>query len=105
AKFDFPPINKDKAFDIVDVLGAIAKKCGASIPQVALAWVLANPRVTSVINGPKKLSQPDDNLKAVDFTLSPEDKQALDAVSALPVEYPAWMDARGSERLPGERRF
>jgi len=105
AKFDFPPINKDKAYDIVDVLGAIAKKSGASIPQAALAWILANHTVTSVIIGAKKVSQLDDNLKAVDFTLSPEDKQALDEVSALPVEYPAWMDALGSDRLPGERRF
>jgi aryl-alcohol dehydrogenase-like predicted oxidoreductase len=105
AKFDFPPINKDKAFDIVDVLGGIAKKCGASIPQVALAWILANRTVTSVIIGAKKLSQLDDNLKAVDFVLSPDDRQALDEVSALPVEYPAWMDALGSDRLPGERRF
>jgi len=105
AKFDFPPINKDKAFDIVDVLGAIAKKCDASIPRVALAWILANRTVTSVIIGAKKLSQLDDNLNAVDFTLSPEDKQALDEVSALAVEYPAWMDALGSDRLPGERRF
>ena len=85
--------------------GTIAKKCGASIPQVALAWILANRTVTSVIIGAKKLSQLDDNLKAVDFTLSPDDKQALDEVSALPVEYPAWMDALGSDRLPGERRF
>src|SRR3954471_10020794 len=105
AKFDFPPINKEKAFDIVDVLGTIATKSGASVPQVALAWILANRTVTSVIIGAKKLSQLDDNLKAVDLTLSPEDKQALDEVSALAVEYPAWMDALGSDRLPGERRF
>src|SRR6185436_17691339 len=105
AKFDFPPINKDKAFDIVDVLGAIAKKCDASIPQVALAWILANRTVTSVIIGAKKLSQLDDNLNATDVTLSAEDKKALDDASALRVEYPSWMDALGSDRLPGERRF
>ena len=72
---------------------------------MALAWILANHAVTSVIIGAKKVAQLDDNLKAIDFTLSPEDKQALDEVSALPVEYPAWMDALGSDRLPGERRF
>ena len=43
--------------------------------------------------------------RPIDVTLSPDDKQALDEVSALPVEYPAWMDALGSDRLPGERRF
>jgi len=105
AKFDFPPINKERAFAIVDVLGQIAKKMDASIPQVALAWILANRTVTSVIIGARKMSQLDDNLKAVDVTLSAEDKKALDDVSALSVEYPAWMDALGSDRLPGERRF
>jgi aryl-alcohol dehydrogenase-like predicted oxidoreductase len=105
AKFDFPPINKERAFDIVDVLGQIAKKTGASIPQVAIAWILANRAVTSVIIGAKKISQLDDNLKSVDVVLSADDKKALDEVSALTVEYPAWMDALGSDRLPGERRF
>jgi aryl-alcohol dehydrogenase-like predicted oxidoreductase len=105
AKFDFPPINKAHAFDIVDVLGQIAKKTGASIPQVAIAWILANRAVTSVIIGAKKMSQLDDNLKSVDVVLSADDKKALDEVSALTVEYPAWMDALGSDRLPGERRF
>jgi aryl-alcohol dehydrogenase-like predicted oxidoreductase len=105
AKFDFPPINKERAFDIVDVLGQIAKKTGASIPQVAIAWILANRAVTSVIIGAKKISQLDDNLKSVDVVLSADDKKALDEVSALTVEYPDWMDALGSDRLPGERRF
>jgi len=105
AKFDFPPINKERAFDIVDALGQVAKKTGASIPQVAIAWILANRAVTSVIIGAKRISQLDDNLKSVDLALSAEDKKALDEVSALTVEYPAWMDALGSDRLPGERRF
>jgi aryl-alcohol dehydrogenase-like predicted oxidoreductase len=105
AKFDFPPINKAHAFDIIDVLGQIAKKTGASIPQVAIAWILANRAVTSVIIGAKKISQLDDNLKSIDVVLSADDKKELDEVSALTVEYPAWMDALGSDRLPGERRF
>jgi aryl-alcohol dehydrogenase-like predicted oxidoreductase len=105
AKFDFPPINKEHAFDIVDALGRIAKKTGASIPQVAIAWILANRAVTSVIIGAKRISQLDDNLKSVDVVLSADDKKMLDEVSALTVEYPAWMDALGSDRLPGERRF
>ena len=89
----------------MDALGAVARKTSASIPQVALAWILANRAVTSVIIGAKKMSQLEDNLKAVDVTLSPEDKKVLDDVSALRVEYPSWMDALGSDRLPGERRF
>jgi aryl-alcohol dehydrogenase-like predicted oxidoreductase len=105
AKFDFPPIRKDRAYDIVDVLSPVATRTGASIPQTALAWLLANRSVTSVIIGAKTLTQLDDNLKAVDVVLSDADKKALDDVSALPVEYPAWMDALGSDRMPGERRF
>jgi aryl-alcohol dehydrogenase-like predicted oxidoreductase len=72
---------------------------------VALAWILANPAVTSVIIGAKRIAQLEDNLKSVDLALSGEDKQALDEASALSREYPAWMDALGSDRRPGEKRF
>jgi aryl-alcohol dehydrogenase-like predicted oxidoreductase len=105
SKFDFPPIDKERAFDVLDVLKDVAAKSSASIPQVALAWILANRAVTSVIIGAKTVAQLDDNLKAVDVTLSIEDKAALDAASKLTVEYPAWMDALGSDRRPGEQRF
>jgi aryl-alcohol dehydrogenase-like predicted oxidoreductase len=105
AKFDFPPINKERAFDIVDVLKRVAAKSGASVPQAALAWVLANRAVTSVIIGAKTVAQLDDNLKSIDVTLAAEDKSALDEVSKLTVEYPAWMEALGSDRRPGEQRF
>ena len=84
---------------------SVAQRSGATIPQVALAWILANRTVTSVIIGAKKLPQLDDNLKAIDVVLSPDDKRALDAVSQLAPEYPAWMDALGSDRRPGEQRF
>src|SRR3954453_8050140 len=78
AKFDFPPINKDKGFAILDVLGPIATAHGATVPQIALAWILANAAVTSVIIGARKLSQLDDNLKAIDVTLTADDMHALD---------------------------
>jgi aryl-alcohol dehydrogenase-like predicted oxidoreductase len=105
AKFDFPPINKEKAFDILDVLTPIAKAHGSTVPQIALAWILANDAVSSVIIGAKKIAQLDDNLKAIDVTLTPDDLKALDEVSKLTPEYPAWMDALGSDRKPGERRY
>jgi len=105
SNFDFPPVDKEKCYDIVEVLGGIAAKSGASVAQIALAWVLANRTVTSVIIGARKLPQLDDNLKAVDVTLTDEEKKALDAVSALTTEYPEWMNALGSDRLPGERRM
>ncbi len=105
AKFDFPPVNKEKAFDVLDVLIPIAAAHGISVAQVALAWILSKDVVTTVIIGAKKLAQLDDNLKAIDVTLTPDDLKALDAVSKLAVEYPEWMDVLGSDRRPGERRY
>ena len=105
AGFDFPPVNKEKGFAILDVLGEVAGRHGASVAQSALAWILANDAVTSVIIGARNVSQLDDNLKAVDMALSPEDLTALDEASRIAPEYPAWMDALGSDRRPGERRY
>ncbi len=89
--FDFPPVNRDRAFDCVDVMREIAAETGASVPQIALAWLLQRPTVTSVIIGAKSVEQLDDNLKAVEVTLTPEQVARLDTVSALPAEYPQWM--------------
>ena len=103
--FDFPPVNKEKGFAVLDVLRAVAAQRQASVAQTALAWILANDAVTSVIIGARNVAQLDDNLKAVDVALSPEDLAAIDEASRLVPEYPAWMDALGSDRRPGERRF
>ena len=84
AKFDFPPVNKEKGFAILDVLAPIAKAHGVTVAQIALAWILANDAVTSVIIGAKKIAQLDDNLKAVDVALTADDMKALDEVSKLP---------------------
>ena len=105
AKFDFPPIDREKGFAILDVLTAVARTHGATVPQIALAWILANDAVTSVIIGARKLPQLDDNLKSVEVTLMPDDLKALDSASKLAVEYPTWMDSLGSDRRPGESRY
>jgi aryl-alcohol dehydrogenase-like predicted oxidoreductase len=105
AKFDFPPVDKEKGFAILDVLTAIALARGVTVPQIALAWILANEAVTSVIIGARKVTQLDDNLKSVDVALSPDEVKSLNDASKLPVEYPAWMDALGSDRRPGESRY
>src|SRR3954465_2406551 len=105
AKFDFPPVDKDKGFSILDVLGTIAAAHGVTVPQIALAWILANDAVTSVIIGARKMAQLDDNLKAVDVTLTADDMKAIDDASKLALEYPAWMEVLGSDRRPGERRY
>ena len=74
----------------------IADAKGASVAQVALAWLLHQPVVTSVIVGAKRVEQLVDNLGAVEVELSAEDLAALDAVTALPAEYPGWMLERQS---------
>src|SRR5215471_21762673 len=60
AKFDFPPVDKEKGFAILDVMKEIAAKHGATVPQIALSWILANDAVTSVIIGAKSVTQLDD---------------------------------------------
>jgi aryl-alcohol dehydrogenase-like predicted oxidoreductase len=72
AKFDFPPVNKEKGFDILDVAKAIADRHSVSVAQIALAWILANSAVTSVIIGARKPSQLEDNLKAIDVSCRPK---------------------------------
>ncbi len=97
ANFDFPPVDKDRAFDAVDAMRTIAAAKGVSVAQIALAYLLAKPFVTSVIVGAKTIAQLDDNLAATDVTLTTDELATLDTVSALPPEYPGWMLARQSE--------
>ncbi|HEY8596359.1 MAG TPA: aldo/keto reductase [Devosiaceae bacterium] len=92
--FDFPPVNRDRAFDCVDVMREIGEAKGISVARVALAWLLHQKVVTSVIIGAKTTDQLDDNLAAVDVELTPEELERLDKVSALPAEYPGWMVSR-----------
>jgi aryl-alcohol dehydrogenase-like predicted oxidoreductase len=91
AAFDFPPVNKDRAYDVIDAMRPIAEAHGASVAQVALAWLLHQPAVTSVIVGAKRVDQLADNVGAVDLRLTEDELQRLDVVSALPKEYPGWM--------------
>ena len=103
-KFNFPPVNVEKAYDIVDVMQTVAARRQASVPQVALAWLLHQPIVTSVIIGAKKAAQLADNLGSVDLKLDAEDMAQLDKVSQLTPEYPGWMLNLPSTRKPGEKR-
>jgi aryl-alcohol dehydrogenase-like predicted oxidoreductase len=91
SEFDFPVVDKERAWKILDVMIPIAKGHGCSPARVALAWVLTKPVVTSVIIGAKRLDPLADNLAAVDLRLSAEEVKQLDEVSALPPEYPGWM--------------
>jgi aryl-alcohol dehydrogenase-like predicted oxidoreductase len=97
--FDFPPVNKDKAFDIIDVMQQIAVAKNVTVPQVALGWLLHQPVVTSVIIGAKRPEQLQDNLKAVDVKLTTDELAQLEAVSKLTPEYPGWMiERQGADR-------
>ncbi|MFD0751542.1 aldo/keto reductase [Mucilaginibacter calamicampi] len=96
AKFDFPPINKDRAYDIIDVLTEIGKQHGVSVAQVALAWVRLQKGVTSTIIGAKTVAQLNDNINSINVALSAEELKRLDEISALPPEYPGWMVIRQS---------
>jgi aryl-alcohol dehydrogenase-like predicted oxidoreductase len=99
--FDFPPVNRERAFDIIDAMRPIADVHGVSIARVALAWLLQRPGVMSVIVGAKTVEQLDDNLAAADLELSAGQIDSLDAVSALPKEYPGWMlERQGAARAP-----
>ena len=98
--FDFPPVDKPRAFDCVDVMRKIADAKGVSVAQIALAWLLHQQHVTSVIIGAKRIDQLDDNIAATKVQLSADELTALNEVSALPGEYPGWM----FERQGGIRR-
>lgn len=99
AGFDFPPVNKDKAFDIIDVMRPMAEARGVSVAQIALAWLLHQRVVTSVIVGVRRLDQLADNIAACDVDLTADELKALDEASRLAPEYPGWMLAvQGSYR-------
>lgn len=105
ASFDFPIIDKARAFRCVEVMQRVAQRHKATVPQVALAWLLARPAVTTVILGAKTPAQLADNLGSVQVQLDPDDISALNAISELPMEYPGWMiqrqgDARRAHPRP-----
>jgi aryl-alcohol dehydrogenase-like predicted oxidoreductase len=92
--FDFPPVNKDRAYDAVEAMRAMAGSRGVSVARIALAWLLHQPQVTSVIVGAKRPEQLADNIAATEVQLAPEELEAIGKVSQLPSEYPGWMLAR-----------
>lgn len=91
ANFDFPPVNKEMTFNVIDVLQQLAIEKQATVAQLALAWLLHQPVVTSVIIGANKPEQLDDNLKATGVSFTAAELQKLDEVSRLVPEYLGWM--------------
>ena len=102
ATLDFPPVDRERTFNVIDVMRPIAADNLVSVAQVALAWLLAQPHVTSVIVGAKSQEQLLDNIAATGLGLSTEQIKAIDEASKLPSEYPQWMLTRQSADRLGQ---
>lgn len=99
ANFDFPPVNKEKAFDIIEVMQKIAEAKQVTVAQIALAWLLHQPAVSAVIIGANKPQQLSDNLNSVKIKLTEKEMNQLNAISKLSPEYPGWMlERQGADR-------
>ena len=101
-EFDFPPVDKERGWQAIDAMRPIAAAHGVSVARVALAWLLHQPQVSSVIIGAKRLEQLQDNIAATALTLSASDLAAIGEASALPAEYPGWMFERQGEFRRGQ---
>ena len=98
--YDFPIVDKERTWKILDVMAPIAKAHGCSPARLSIAWLLAKPVVTSVIIGAKRLDQLQDNLAAAELILTQDELRQLDEVSVLPPEYPEWvLPFQGADRL------
>lgn len=95
---DFPPIDRVRGAPLLEVLKSVAAKHGCLPGQVAIAWLLARPVVSSVIIGAKHVEQLRQNLQAADLALDDQDMAALEAVSRLPLEYPGWSLSLSNDR-------
>ena len=90
-QLDFPPIDRLRGEPLIDVLKTVAAKHGQQPSQIAIAWLLKQPVVSTVIIGAKRVEQLRENIRSADIVLDDEDMIALDAVSRLPIEYPGWL--------------
>jgi aryl-alcohol dehydrogenase-like predicted oxidoreductase len=91
ATFDFPVVNKERAFQCIEVMRPMAAERQISVAQIALAWLLAKPYVSTVIIGAKSMDQLRDNIASTRVQLTDSERRTLDEVSQLPAEYPGWM--------------
>ena len=93
ASFDFPPVEMDRGYDLIEAMRVMADSRGegASVAQIALAWLLYQPVVSTVIVGAKRADQLADHIAACQIELTAAELAELDKLSALPSEYPGWM--------------
>ncbi|WP_434385993.1 aldo/keto reductase [Melittangium boletus] len=102
--FDFPPVDRERAWPIIDVMDGIARAHATSVARVALAWLLHQAHVTTIIIGARTAEQLEDNLQAPTLKLTAEQLAALDKASELPPEYPGWMVTRQSQNRAPESK-
>jgi aryl-alcohol dehydrogenase-like predicted oxidoreductase len=106
SEFDFPIVDKERVWTILDVLAPIAQAHGCSPARIALAWLLTRPFVTSIVLGAKRLDQLQDNIAAVDVDLTQDEIKKLDDISKLPPEYPGWMlNVQSADRMGAEEKL
>jgi aryl-alcohol dehydrogenase-like predicted oxidoreductase len=96
-ELDFPPINRERGEPLIDVLRAVADKYDTRPAQIALAWLLKQDVVSTLLMGAKSVDQLNQNIEATQIALDEDDMEKLDSVSQLPIEYPGWSLA-GSDR-------
>lgn len=101
-EFDFPPVDKERGWQVIDAMRPIAAAHGVTVARVALAWLLHQPQVSSVIIGAKRQEQLEDNIAATTLRLNADELAAINAASVLPPEYPGWMFARQGEFRRGQ---
>ncbi len=97
----FPPVGQEHGLAVIDAVKAVAARHGATPAQVALAWVLAQPAVTSAVIGARRPEQLLDNLASLELVLDTQDLAVLDAASAAPPSYPAWIRAMTNTHREG----
>jgi aryl-alcohol dehydrogenase-like predicted oxidoreductase len=93
ARFDFPPINREKGFAVIDALQKIAERHNSTVAQVALAWLLAKSHVASILLGASKIAQLEDNLGSSNVNLADDELATLDKITAPSAIYPNWFHA------------
>ena len=89
--FDFPPVDRTRAFHCVDAMRPIAERHQVSVAQIALAWISSKPFVSTIIIGAKSMDQLRDNIASTRVRLTEDEIKLLDEASQLPPEYPGWM--------------
>ena len=97
AKFDWPPVDKERAYDAVDVLPKVAARRAITVAQAALAWNLAQPGVTAAIVGARRPEQLQESLGAADVDLTAEDLAEIGAATAPAMAYPAWRQQQAAD--------